>query len=168
MAISVLPTAVAFGTNFNVTLASPTGSTCQFVGNPPSGVMPAQNITQMNVSCAAVQGNFQISGNVSNLMSNTNVVLYDGFDTISIGNGPFAFPTLIGSGSNYFIQVQSPMGQTCTIAGANASSGTVNGPVSGIAVQCAPATYPLGGYASFQNKCGACRTVTSSSATATT
>ncbi len=77
-------TQLGFGANYNVTLISPATQTCQVGGNP-QGTMPSFGINGLNVVCGALQGNFTISGVVSNLMANTNVTLSDGIENIHRG-----------------------------------------------------------------------------------
>jgi 3D (Asp-Asp-Asp) domain-containing protein len=137
-----LPTAVAFSSNYAVTVASqPAGLTCS-VSNG-SGPMPAVNVGTVAVVCAS--NAYMLSGSINGL-ANTGLTLTDGTDTANIpANGTsFTFPTAVAFGSTYHVTVQSqPANSLCTVSNATASMPAGN--VSSIAVTCAVTAYTLGG-----------------------
>ena len=136
-------TTVAYNSNYNVTLASPAGQTCVFSG-AHSGTMGASNVSSIGVTCSPMT--FSIGGSVSGLVTNTNVTLHNGSDTVAVSNGSYTFPTAMAFNSSYAATLTSPSGQTCLFSPTNSNVGTVPAAaVTSINVTCGPQTYSLGG-----------------------
>lgn len=80
-----------------------------------------------------------IGGTVSGLASGASVTLANGADTTTVNaDGPFAFPTLVDSGSAYSVAVQSVSAtppQFCDVTNGAGTVGTGN--VGDVAVNCA-------------------------------
>ena len=138
---------LASGTSFSVTvLAQPTGpsQTCTLSG--ASGTVGTGDVTTVSVSCRA--DTFNIGGNVTGL-AGSGLVLHESAsnqDAGPAGNGSWAFPLAVPSGSGYAVAVTiQPSGpsQTCTVAN---GTGTVGGgPVTNVNVTCVTQTFTVGG-----------------------
>ena len=138
------PTGVATNSNFNVSLANPNGQTCVFASNSNAGVMPAVN--DMNVLVTCTTNTYSLGGTIIGLLSNTNVTLADGNDTLVHTNGNYTFSTLLPYGRVYSIGIANPNGQTCSFNPNSAGTGTMStAPVTNANVVCTTNTYPLGG-----------------------
>ena len=138
------PTAVATNSNFNVSLVNPNGQTCAFTSNSNAGVMPGVN--DMNVLVTCTTNSYSLGGAISGLLTNTNVTLADGNDTLSHANGSYTFATLLPYGRVYSIGFTNPTGQTCAFNPNAVGSGTIGtSPVTNANVACTTNTYPLGG-----------------------
>lgn len=130
------PTRIASGATYAVTIAQQPSSpsqTCALSGD--TGTVGASDVTSVVINCTT--NAFSVGGEVTNL-AGSGLQLTNGSDTLPIsGNGNFAFPTLMPSGSAYAVTVTgqptNPW-QTCTATNA---SGTVgSGPVTSVAVNC--------------------------------
>ncbi len=140
----IFPTNVAYNSNFSASLTSPSGQTCSFVGNSNVGVMPASTDMNVQVTCAA--NTYSLGGTISGLLSNTNVTLADGNDTLSRSNGAYTFPTLLPFGRVYNIGITNPTGQTCAFNPNTVGNGNMGAaPVTNANVNCTTNTYSLGG-----------------------
>ncbi len=138
------PTPVAYNGNFSASLTNPPGQTCVFTSNSNVGVMPAS--TDMNILVSCTTNAYSLGGTISGLLTNTNVTLADGNDTISRTNGAYTFTTLLPYGRAYSIGFTNPMGQTCAFNPNSVGSGTMsNAPVTNANVTCTTNTYPLSG-----------------------
>ncbi len=138
------PTGVAYNSNFAASLTQPTGQTCAFTSNSNAGVMPNSNDTNVLVTCTT--NTYSLGGLISGLLSNTNVTLSDGNDTLGHTNGSYTFPTLLAYTQAYSIGLTNPNGQTCAFNPNSAGSGTMGAaPVTNANIVCTPSTYPLGG-----------------------
>ena len=138
------PTSVAYNSNFNASLVSPSGQACMFGSNSNVGVMPASN--DMNIVVSCTPSNYSLGGFITGLLSNTNVTLSDGNDTVLRTNGGYTFPTSLPSSRAYNIGLTNPSGQTCVFNPNTVGSGVVsNANVSNVNVLCTTDTYPLGG-----------------------
>ncbi len=136
-------TALPYGTAYAVSLTSPSGQTCSFVGTH-SGTMGAANITNIGVNCSAL--NYNLGGSVSGLVGSGTVTLQNGGDSISVSNGNYTFPTQLTYASQYTASVTSPSGQTCVFTPLNINVGAMPASdVSNVDVSCGPQTYTLGG-----------------------
>lgn len=138
-----LPTAVAYGTPFAVTVATqPSGLTCTVSGG--SGTMPANNVNNIAVACSAQT--YTLGGNISGLtvaglvLGNT-----DGQSVTVPANAPnFVFANGLAVGAPYAVTVTTqPNGWTCTVGNGTGNMPAAN--VTGVQVTCATASYTLGG-----------------------
>ena len=132
------PTALAAGSNYNVTvLTQPSNPTQTCTVSNGSGVANA-NVTSVSVMCSTTT--FTIGGTLSGLTSGTVTLQDNGTDNLSLSkNGTFTFATPVASGSGYNVTVKTqPSGQFCTLAN-NAGVATAN--VTNVQVTCA-ATNP--------------------------
>jgi len=117
-------TAIADGTNYNVTVISqPTGQTC--TASNTIGTVSGADVANVSVACVM---NYTIGGTVTGLYGSGLVLQNNNGDDLAISaDGSFTFATPIEDGSNYsvtvFSQPVSPT-QTCMLSGA---SGTVSG-----------------------------------------
>ena len=122
------------GSSYNVTLsAQPTGQTCFLFNN--SGSDLAANISAVSVACST--NTYQVGGNVTNL-TGSGLVLQLGKQTLVVpsGNSSFAFNTSLLSGNVYSVFISNqPLGQTCSLRGADGVMGSTN--VTNIDVACA-------------------------------
>ena len=141
-----LPTAVAYGSDYNITLASPDGQVCLAASpNTLAGTMPPNALQQVNIVCGL--GSYPVGGTISGLVANTNVTLSNGVDTIYAGAGPYAFPTLVTYTRPYAVSIiMSPAFQSCAFASAGTSAGAMPaGGVSNVDITCTAQAFTLGG-----------------------
>ena len=134
---------VAYGSDYNVTLSPPNGQHCSIVN--PNGTMPAYSVQNINVVCSP--NAYILGGSVSGLLSNTNITITNTLnaDAISVGDGNFAFDTLVNYYANFNVTITQPTGQNCNFV---ASSGAGVMPASNdynIVIACVPDSYALGG-----------------------
>ncbi|GGM08190.1 hypothetical protein GCM10010841_15640 [Deinococcus aerophilus] len=131
---------VEFGTTYNVTVSNvPAGYTCTVTGG--SGTVGAGNVTGVAVTCAA-NPTYAIGGTVSGLVSDRVKLQLNGGETVSVGNGSFAFTTRLEAGQTYTVALTDSGNSSCTLSGAG---GTVGGAVGDITVSCTPGSYTIGG-----------------------
>lgn len=138
-----LPTPVAFGSTYSVTVATqPTGLTCS-VSSGATGTMPASNVNTVAVVCADKA--YTLGGSITGL-STAGLVLANGTDSLTVpaASTSFTFPTPVAFTSGYQVSVTTqPTGLTCTV-----SAGTSTMPasaVTSVVVTCSPNAYTLGG-----------------------
>jgi hypothetical protein len=138
-----LPTQVAFGSAYAVTVATqPTGLTCS-VSSGATGTMPASNVNTVAVVCADKA--YSLGGSITGL-STAGLVLTNGTDTLHVPPNAtsFTFVTPVAYTSSYAVMVNTqPTGLTCTV-----SAGTSTMPaaaVTTVAVTCSANAYTLGG-----------------------
>jgi uncharacterized repeat protein (TIGR03803 family) len=129
-----LPTAVAFGSIYTVSVAQqPTGEHCS-VSNA-SNTMPAGVVNNANVTCSL--NSYNVTGSITGLTSTGLVLLDNGTDatTIAANAATFTMQTQVASQSPYAVTVQShPPGVNCVVTG---GSGTVGGgDTTGISIAC--------------------------------
>ena len=133
---------VVYNSNYTVSVASPNGQSCTITH--ASGTTPAANVNNVAVACSP--NTYNLAGNVSGLLSNTNVILTDAYDTISKPSGNYVFPTAVPYHATYAISITNPTGQTCIFNPNTAGGGTMGaGPVTNANVFCAVNYYSLGG-----------------------
>ena len=137
-----IPTKVAYASHYAVTVETqPVGLACTV--NSGSGTMPAANISNVAVVCAA--RNYQLEGSISGLTA-SGLVLADGSDTLTVAAhaSGFTMPISVAYGAQYALTIRTqPVGLTCTVSG---GSGTMpSNDVTAIAVTCANGAYTLGG-----------------------
>ena len=138
----VLPTLVANGSSYEVTVATqPTGEACA-VSNA-TGTVAGAAVTNVAVTCTDQP--FSLGGSISGLTT-TGLVLANGGDTLNVASGAtvFTLPTPVDYSSAYAVHVQAqPTGLTCSVS---QGSGTMPASaVTSVAVACAPQSFPLGG-----------------------
>ena len=137
------PTALPYSGAYAATLTSPSGQTCNFSG-PSAGTVGSANVISVSVTCLPQL--YSIGGNVSGLLGNNTVVLQNGSDSISVGNGSYTFPTAIAYASAYSASLTSPPGQSCAFSPPGAYAGSMGaGALTGVNVVCGPNVYSLGG-----------------------
>jgi hypothetical protein len=130
-------TAIPSGVPYNVTVAvQPTGPTQSCTVTNGSGVIGANNVTNIAVSCVTTE--FSVGGSVSGLTGTGLILQNNGADDLPIAsNGSFTVPTSLLTGMGYNVTVlQQPANplQTCTVTD---GVGTVGGAsVVTIAVSC--------------------------------
>jgi uncharacterized repeat protein (TIGR03803 family) len=137
-----LPTKLAFGSTYAVTIASsPPGLTCS-VSNG-GGTMPAANVTNVAIACS--DQSYTIGGSIQGL-SGTGLVLANDGATLNVNSGSTSFmmPTPVASTSAYLVTVQTqPTNETCTVSNGSGTVGTAN--VTNVTVNCALTTYTIAG-----------------------
>jgi hypothetical protein len=138
-----MPTAVAYGSSYTVTVAAqPTGLTCDVANG--TGTMAADAVTDIAVTCIAQSPT--VSGSVSGLGSATGLVLVNGIDTYSVPAGAtsFTFDAPVSPGSAYEVRVQSqPIGKTCSASNGPGTMPTHD--VTDVSITCSDQGYSLGG-----------------------
>jgi hypothetical protein len=147
----VLPTRVASGSGFDVTVAQqPAGSACSVAqGN---GTVALAAVVNVAVSCTDQP--FALGGTITGL-SSTGLELGNGTDVLPVANGAtqFTMGSPVAFSSAYAVTVRTqPTGLTCTVA-----SGTGTMPpsaVTNVAVACSPQTYRVGGVISGLSAAG--------------
>lgn len=138
------PTALADGSAYAVTVSTaPAGQSCT-VGNG-SGTIAGADVTNVAVTCAT-QATYTVGGNISGATGSVSLKLNGGADLVA-GNGAFAFPAALTSGSAYVVTVSAaPAGQSCTVGN---GSGTIAGAnVDNVTIACAaipPQSHTVGG-----------------------
>jgi hypothetical protein len=128
-----MPTEVAYGSTYTVTVQTqPTGLTCS-VGNA-TNTMPPSAVTNVTVTCAA--NTYTIGGSVTGL-DTTGLVLQDNGtdDTSIVANATqFSLPAL-AYGSTYAVTILTqPSGQTCSVT--DGTGGPINAIVTTVQVVC--------------------------------
>jgi len=137
-------TPIASGSAYAVSLLStPLGESCTVANG--SGTI-TNSAVAVAVGCTPNQ--YRVSGAVSGLLPNNQVVLQDnggsgGNTTTVAANTSFSFPSSVASGSTYQVTVATqPPGQTCAVTN---GSGTIAGAnVGNVSVNCADNTYNIG------------------------
>ena len=99
--------------------------------------MQPQTSVTADVSC--VPNAYDLSGTVSGSAGDVKLKVNTQEFTLNRGNGPFTLTSTLQQGQTYPLTISSaPAGQNCAVT--PASTGVVNGPVSGVQVNCG---YPL-------------------------
>jgi environmental stress-induced protein Ves len=131
------PTAIPSGAPYSVTVAAqPTGPAQSCTVANGSGVVGAENVTNISVSCVTTE--FSIGGSVSGLTGSGLVLQNNGADNLAIASdGSFTFPTSLPTGTPYSVTVaaqpSTPV-QVCTVVN---GVGIVEGAdVATVAVSC--------------------------------
>jgi N-acetylneuraminic acid mutarotase/RNase P/RNase MRP subunit p29 len=139
-----LPTAVAFGSHYAVTVATqPAGLTCSVSTGTGSAAMPAANVTTVAVVCSAQS--YSLGGTISGLTT-AGLVLANGTDTVTVPSGApgFTLPTAVAFTTHYIVSVATqPTGLMCTVSSGSANMPAAN--VTGVMVTCSANFYTLGG-----------------------
>jgi hypothetical protein len=103
----------AGGTYSATVLTQPLGQTCVITN--PSGTVDGNgdDVNSVIVDCSTTSS---VVGTVSGLNSGVAVTLSSNGSALLLGNGSFAFPGVLTTGSTYDVTVtQQPSGQTCTV-----------------------------------------------------
>lgn len=98
-----------------------------------------------NDSAPAPSSSYTIGGSVTGLSAD-GLVLMNGTDTLTLNHGAttFAFSNAAASGASYAVVVATqPVGQTCTVTGADGAVGSAA--VGSIQVACTTTSYTVGG-----------------------
>lgn len=138
-------TSIASGGAYKVTIATqPSNQPLPCSVNNGTGTATA-NVTNVQITCG---NTFTVGGTVSGLQG-TGLVLQDnGGDNLTVGgtgNVNFTFQTPLAGGASYSVTIltqPSNPGQTCTLSN---GSGTANGNVTGVQVNCPQSGFTVGG-----------------------
>ena len=141
---AVFTTAIASGSNYNVTVVTqPNGPSQTCTVANATGTVTA-NVTNVTVNCAT--NAYTVSATVANLLGSGLVLRNNNANDLGVaGNGQANFPAAIASGANYNVTVATQPGspaQVCTPAN---GAGIVGGGNVNVQVTCGPALYMLGG-----------------------
>jgi hypothetical protein len=138
-----MPTAVAYGSSYTVTVATqPTGLACNVTNG--TGTVGADAVTNIAVSCTDQPST--VGGSIKGLGSATGLVLVNGTDTYTVPPDATSFtldaPQPVGGA--YAVRVKSqPTGLTCS---AGNSPGTMPPhDVTDVSITCSDQAYSLGG-----------------------
>ena len=131
-----LPTAVAFGSHYAVTITTlPPGLTCTVAAG--AGTMPAAPVASVAITCSAMA--YTLGGSISGLTAN-GLILTDGTDILPVATNAAAFsmPTGVAYGSGYVVSLAAqPTGLSCTVAQGAGTMPAAN--VVSVQVTCAAA-----------------------------
>ncbi len=131
-----LPTAVAFGSSYAVTIATqPTGLTCSVSAG--AGTMPAAPVTTVTVTCSDLS--YTVGGSISGLTA-SGLILTDGTDLLSVAANAafFSMPTGVAYASPYIVSLTAqPAGLICTVTQGAGVMPAAN--VTNVQVTCAAA-----------------------------
>jgi RNase P/RNase MRP subunit p29 len=138
-----MPTAVAYGSSYKVTVATqPTGLTCNVANG--TGTIAADAVTNIAVTCTDEP--LTVGGGISGLGSATGLVLSNGTNTYAVPASAtsFTLDTPESPGGTYAVRVQSqPIGMTCSVSKGLGMMPTHN--VTDISVTCSDKAYSLEG-----------------------
>ena len=143
-----LPTALAYGGNYSVSIASqPSGESCSIANS--NGTIVGSNISSVAVTCAPIPL-YSISGvvNHSSCLTNSNtqcsgdLILSLGSQIFQFANlggqgSPlnFNFPNAVAAGGSYqILATTKPINTDCTFT--NASGANVNSNISNVVITC--------------------------------
>jgi hypothetical protein len=123
-----LPTPLASGTSYSLTVTQPTGpsQTCTVTSGNGSGTVGSGAITIM-LSCKIDTATIAINVTGTIKTEKTPLQVSDGTDSVNVtADGTTTFPTAIASGSSYAIAITQPTGpsETCVVTSGNAT-GTI-------------------------------------------
>jgi hypothetical protein len=136
------PATVTAGSAYRVAVQNqPANQTCT-VSNG-SGTASGSNVTNIAITCVNNTAPRTIGGSVTGLAGTMVVQNNFGNNTSLTSDGAFTFSSPLNTGSAYAVSVLTqPFGQTCSVTNA---SGTANADVTNVDIQCAAATYAVGG-----------------------
>lgn len=138
-----MPTAVAYGSSYAVTVATqPAGLTCSVTDG--TGTMGAEAVTNIAVTCTDQKPS--VSGSIRGLGNSTGLVLINGSDsyTVPAGASHFIFGAPESPGAPYAVRVRSqPAGMTCSASNALGTMPTHD--VTDVLITCADQAHGLGG-----------------------
>jgi hypothetical protein len=141
------PVQVRSGSTYAVSLfAQPSAPSQVCVLGAAAGTVQGADVSTVTLSCTTQ--NFSLGGTVTGLVGSPLVLQNSNGDTVNInGNGAFAFPVSIASGSMYAVTVKTQPSagqvQSCVVANANGTMGAV--PVTNVQVSCAASLSTVGG-----------------------
>jgi hypothetical protein len=130
-------TGIPSGAPYNVTVAAqPTGPAQSCTVTNGSGVIGAQNITNVAVSCVTTE--FSVGGSVSGLTGTGLILQNNGGDDLPIAaNGSFTFATSLLTGTGYNVTIAQQPSNPVQVCSVTDGVGTVSGAnVTTIAVSC--------------------------------
>jgi hypothetical protein len=138
-----LPIGVAYGSEYNVTVASqPSGLTCDVTDG--AGTIGTSAITNISVTCADQP--LSVGGSINGLQRATGLVLANGAETYTVPESAtsFTLDTPQSSGGTYAVRVLSqPAGLTCSVSKGLGTIPTHN--VTDVSITCSDEAYSLGG-----------------------
>jgi N-acetylneuraminic acid mutarotase len=109
-----LPTAVAFGANYDVTVdTQPAFMTC--TPSNASGTMPASSVTNVSLACSPFA--YMLGGTINGLTAD-GLILANGSDRLSVASNAavFSMPTGLAAASGYNLTVAAhPAGMNCSV-----------------------------------------------------
>lgn len=143
-------TPVAHGGSYNATVQQqPAGLTC--VVNNGSGSNVATNVASIGISCSV--NTYTIGGTVSGLVGSV-VLQNNAGDNLPLNaDGSFTFATPVAEDGSYNVTVLTqPASQVCTVG--NGSGLHVSTNITNVTINCATATFPIGGTISGLNDNG--------------
>ena len=162
------PVALAFGTDYEVTVVShPSSPTQACAVENGTGTTDGSDVTDITVRC--ITGAFTVGGTLSGLSGAGLVLQNNGKDDLEVSaNGTFTFATPLLSGTSFAVTVKTqPSGptQTCVVSGGTGTVGS--GDVTTVVIDCAVDRFTVGGQVSglagsvvLQNNAGDNITVT--------
>jgi hypothetical protein len=138
-----MPTAVAYGSSYAVTVATqPTGLTCNVTNG--AGTIATDAVTNIAVACTDQP--LTVGGSISGLGSATGLALVNGTDTYTVPAGAtsFTLDAAQSPGSTYAVRVRSqPAGMTCSAGNSPGTMPTQD--VTDVSITCSDQAYSLGG-----------------------
>jgi hypothetical protein len=138
-----MPTGVAYGSSYTVTVATqPTGLTCAVTNG--AGTVGAGAVTNLAVACTDKP--LTVGGTISGLGGATGLMLVNGTDTYTVPASAtsFTLDAPQSSGSAYAVHVQSqPAGKTCSAG--NGARTMPSHDVTDVSIICSDEAYGLGG-----------------------
>jgi hypothetical protein len=138
-----MPTAVAYGSDYKVTVAAqPAGLTCDVTNG--TGTVGADAVTNVAVSCTDQP--LTVGGSISGLARATGLVLVNGTSTYTVPASAtsFTLDTAEPSGNTYAVRVQSqPAGMTCSVSKGVGTIPAHN--ITDVSITCSDEAYSLGG-----------------------
>jgi hypothetical protein len=133
----IFPTAIPSGAPYTVTVAAqPTGPAQSCTVANGAGVVGADNVTSISVSCVTTE--FSIGGSVSGLTGSGLVLQNNGADDLAIASdGSFTFPTSLPTGTPYNVTVATQPSTPVQVCSVVNGVGIVEGAdVATVAVSC--------------------------------
>jgi hypothetical protein len=147
-----MPTAVAYGSSYAVTVAAqPTGLTCDVADG--TGTIGADAVTNIAVTCT--DRTSTVGGSISGLGSASGLVLVNGTDKYAVPASAtnFTLDAPESVGDPYGVRVQSqPDGMTCSASNGLGTMPTHN--VTDVSITCSDQAYRLGGTIAGLSKTG--------------
>ena len=138
-----MPTAVAYGSDYKVTVTTqPTGLTCNVTNG--TGTVAAEAVTNIAVACTDQP--LTVGGSIRGIERATGLVLVNGTSryTVPANATSFTLDTPQSSGSAYAVRVQSqPTGMTCSVSNGLGTISTHS--VTDVSITCSEEAYNLGG-----------------------
>jgi hypothetical protein len=128
-----------YGNRYNVTVINqPAGQSCSVANGV--GTVGSSAVTSISINCGA---GFALGGSVTGLTT-PGLVLSSNSQSIAIpaNSTNFTFPSLLPSGTNYKVVVQTqPSGQTCSISNGSGIMGSAA--VTNVTIFCSASSQPI-------------------------